>query len=167
MHGSNGQGAKGTNAEAKQVPKGRQLVDYMYVSISWVQPIILFFFLRWGGDSGEAISVLLLQIDDGVPVEQQGGEENGHQGQTNAHVEHVCVQHLQSFKERRIASLSRNIDEIDKSGKCAPAGEVYFKENIWENLVLHKKTKKMKIIFFLNNQKKKVKIMREPTIEIC
>ena len=31
---------------------------------------------------------------------------------------------------RRIASLSRNIDEIDTSGKCAPAGEVYFKENI-------------------------------------
>ena len=101
----------------------------MYVSISSVQPIILFFFLRWGGGSGEAISVLLLQIDDGVPVEQQGGEENGHQGQTNAHVEHVCVQHLQSFKENCV-SLSKYIYEIDTSGKCAPAGEVYFKENI-------------------------------------
>ena len=72
---------------------------YMYyVSISSVQAIILFFFLR-SGDSGEMISVLLLQIDHGVPVEKQGGEEHAHQGQTDAHMEHVRVHHLENFKE--------------------------------------------------------------------
>ena len=85
-------------------------VEFLFISIRQQ------YCSSFSGEERQAIAVLLPDIVDGVPVAEQGGKEDAHQGQTDAYMEHVRVRHLEnwfvlSLLKKTFSSLSVGMDE--------------------------------------------------------